>query len=342
MKTLALIILSFLAMTSAFSQCENLSYIDTIEFEEGKNCDLVIQYDELIKSVAGLYQYKNQNQNHPKVLPQVDLIISKESMGASFSNSGKVMIGEVLFSLVKGTSQKVYRPLESNHITFVHEYGHAILHDLLLRHIDFYNEYNRDALEVEKVATRYNNIVKEMQSLREVNLENGNTEEEVSIAEDRLGQITGQVFMLGFEMDHLQAEFSQKHQRTLHLVGALHELYADILTVTLKKDPQAMYRSIIFEGIDTEKMDEYLYRSFIHPVNIETWNNEQAHYLFTPTRFFLGSRIDFKNLSLDEQREFLKILDGVIIEFVKENWDSPEFDSQSLNKKLMEKLEMRL
>jgi len=333
MKKLLLLSIPFFLSLKAFAlevDCKYTKYFKNITTEELHSCDLIDAYGLRLNALA----------KFNKIQPLIHLNISKEGMGASFSNSGFIYISNKLYALKDDSKTKVYRNREANITTFIHEYGHAVLHSLLLDNYEFYSRYRDAQLDLEKVNSKLNEVVELSKELREITVKNGYTLEEVNEAKLKLSPLMGQYFSLGFQIDQLTSQLKSHpiYKKIEQRIHPIHEFYADVITSLVNSDPETMYNAIIYNGMNSKKRESYKYRSFLNDSKLEEWDNNQKHALFAPSRSYLGKVISFSTLTINEKRIILNALNKAVISYIDQTWEIEDLSSKEMNSIMIESI----
>ena len=94
-------------------------------------------------------------------------------------------------------------------------------------------------------------------------------------------------------------------------VSAYHELFADLVAVIKMKDPDAMKKLIS----KTTKGNDGSHRSFQTKLSPSGWTHQTPHYVFAPTRSYLGQN---QLQGLGKEGQILKdVFDAIAIQLQK-------------------------
>lgn len=247
--------------------------------------------------------------------------IVQESQHAVFKQ------GEEKFVLpvnLKGKSNLVSE--EFYEVMLHHEYGHEVFHENL-----------------KATNPLYHKNVQILQKYRDLSQRKRELQNKEATAEELLA--------VGMEIDKLRPSIPKAEIDKL-FTGAYHELYADLVTVVTTGDLNAMKKLIL--NSDTADLEEANARSFEFQTPLEGWDYETPHFVFAPTRSYLGSKI---KQGVEDKAAFLKKAYDVISKqfeqtrqhFLRQYETNPDlalweydYGVEQLNRTLIEELEKAL
>lgn len=243
----------------------------------------------------------------------IDVIIIPEDSNASFDSGNNIQISRSMcFPNHMGTMTSCKYAHDVLNV-YAHEYGHAVFDKYISAAIPEYAEVKRiynqmSALEVKPYKTQM-------------------TPQQIAA--------NSQEYKALYE----SLKNNKEHLRIIGLTMAYHEVFADTIAVFLANSKNAISEALYNPSIpayNTSLSVMWEGRDFGQKHDIETWQHDNAHLLFSPLRSQIGAEECWPTDRQDQIKK-LKHLGAILSEQMKKKYAERKRTEIADNRELMEK-----
>jgi hypothetical protein len=299
----------------------NLSYEEQSELLP--DCSLLDDFQGVI------YKIKNYTDHFEKI----SLSIFHKAKNASCGTGGRISIPNILISDDPQAELSEERSSEERLVWFVHEYGHSMLNQRLVKDLPVFRTFYdaRESLHLmedrlTEIYDRFASLSHEYQDAQIDNnvrlIESIKLEFEDLIVEEKTVK---EKIKVGIVANNTNPNFIVLQS----INDGYHEYFADLVAVLTFNSPTAFSDSMFMENASLEYVEKQLQRDFTHEHLVKGWHEDDSHGLLAPTRYFFWSNLwptnrDDYSIKMVLEKVYNVILSEIERRLETESKQSPE------------------